>query len=153
MWVGKFWYSEMESNGTDQESFGSVIYYLESFGTASLKVMGLIWKVLILLLGVWKYWDRSGKFWYCDHLEVIVIWCHVTWEVLVPWSVGGGNTLVAYHFFAIHIRKLLLLVYQLKREPFLNHPAPPQFSAEVQSVSKARGRFRAVAFLARISAL
>ena len=56
----------MESNGTDQESFGSVIYYLESFGSASWKVMELIWKVLaqLLLLGVGKYWNRSGKFWY-----------------------------------------------------------------------------------------
>ena len=104
-------------------------------GTRSWKVLESFWKV-------WHRDIRFGKCWYCDHLEVIVRQCHVTWEVLVPWSGGGGNTLVAYHFFAIHILKLLLLAYQLKREPFLNRPAPPHFSAEVISVSKARGRFR-----------
>ena len=45
--VGKLWYCE-----------------LESFGTVSWKVMEPIWKVLVL--GVGKYWNRSGKFWYHD---------------------------------------------------------------------------------------
>lgn len=51
--LGKFWYCELESNGTDLKSFGTVKYDLESFGTASWNVMEPIWKVLVL--GVGKY--------------------------------------------------------------------------------------------------
>ena len=87
-----------------------------------------------MVLGVGKYENRSGKFWYrdirpgkCwyyDNLEVIVRRCHVTWEELVPWSRGAGNTLVAYRFFAVLIPELLLLVYQFNREPFPEPPSP-----------------------------
>ena len=68
MWVGKFWYSEMESNGTDQESFGSVIYYLESFGTLS-------WKVMEPTDLAESFGTRSWKV-----LEPM-------WKVLVPWYI------------------------------------------------------------------
>ena len=71
---GKFWYCELESIGTDLESFGTVIYDLESVGSRSWKVLEPMWKVLVpryviwkvLVLGVGKYWNRSGKFWYRD---------------------------------------------------------------------------------------
>ena len=43
----KFWYCELESSGTDQESFGTVIYYLENFSTPSWKVLELVWKILV----------------------------------------------------------------------------------------------------------
>ena len=68
MWVGKFWYSEMESNGTDQESFGSVIYYLESFGTLS-------WKVMEPTDLAESFGTRSWRV-----LEP-------KWKVLVPWYI------------------------------------------------------------------
>ena len=80
-WVGKFWYCELESIGTDLESFGTVIYDLESVGSRSWKVLEPMWKVLVpryviwkvLVLGVGKYWNRSGKFWYSD------IWLEKFW--------------------------------------------------------------------------
>ena len=116
----------MESIGADLESFGTVIYDLESFGTASWNVIKLIWKVLVL--GVGKYWNRSGKFWYrdirpgkCwyyDYLEVILRRCHVTLEVLVPLrfdSTDNFSKLQKYLAIICHTLKSAKIIIQVIR--------------------------------------
>ena len=44
----------MESIGTDLESFGTVIYDLESVGSRSWKVLEPMWKVLVPRFVIWK---------------------------------------------------------------------------------------------------
>ena len=94
----------MESNGTDLECFGTVMYYLESFGTVSWKVMEPIWKVLVLGVRISIETDLKSFGTVIYYLESfgtaswnvmepiwkVLVPCYTTWKVLVLRSFGSN---------------------------------------------------------------